>query len=210
MIRICVRRVLNILVRSEERSGYPKHPVLLRACTDRHGYHFNEFESLKQSIHHSSEQMDPAIITKINAKDYKFTSGYNKSLLRLLREDAGLIGTKEGCAEGECGACTVFLDGMAVMSCLVPAVRAHGAHIVTIEGIMREGKLHPVQQAFIDQGAVQCGYCTPGFIMSSVMLLDEVNQPTRDEIKEAISGNLCRCTGYYSIVAAVEQAVQFN
>ena len=210
MIRISVRRVLNILARSEERSGYPKHPVLLRACTDRHGYHFNEFEGLKQSIHHSSEQMDPAIITKINAKDYKFTSGYNKSLLRLLREDAGLIGTKEGCAEGECGACTVFLDGMAVMSCLVPAVRAHGAHIVTIEGIMREGKLHPVQQAFIDQGAVQCGYCTPGFIMSSVMLLDEVNQPTRDEIKEAISGNLCRCTGYYSIVAAVEQAVQFN
>jgi len=210
MVRVCVKRVLSTLAKKEERIGYPKHPVLLRACTDRHGYHFNEFEGLKQSIHHKSGLMDPAIETKINGKEYKFFSGHNKSLLRLLREEAGLIGTKEGCAEGECGACTVFLDGMAVMSCLVPAVRAHGAHIVTIEGIMREGRLHPVQQAFIDKGAVQCGYCTPGFIMSSVMLLDEIKRPNHDEIKEAISGNLCRCTGYYSIVAAVEQAAQNN
>ena len=210
MVRVCVKRVLRALAKDEERIGYPKHPVLLRACSDRHGYHFNEFEGLKQCIHHKSGQMDPAIVTKINGKEYKFISGQNKSLLRLLREDAGLIGTKEGCAEGECGACTVFMDGMAVMSCLVPAVRAHGAHIVTIEGIIRDGNLHPVQQAFIDHGAVQCGYCTPGFIMSSVMLLDEIKHPNRDEIKEAISGNLCRCTGYYSIVAAVEQAAQYN
>jgi carbon-monoxide dehydrogenase medium subunit len=210
MIRVCVKRVLSILASGEERIGYPKHPVLLRACSDRHGYHFNEFEGLKESIRHTSGQIVPAIETKINGKDYKFSSGHNKSLLRLLRGEAGLIGTKEGCAEGECGACTVFLDGMAVMSCLVPAVRAHGAHIVTIEGIMREGKLHPIQQAFIDKGAVQCGYCTPGFIMSSVMLLDEMQRPNRDEIKEAISGNLCRCTGYYSIVAAIEQAAQCN
>jgi carbon-monoxide dehydrogenase medium subunit len=210
MVRVCVKRVLCILAKGEERTTYPKHPVLLRACTDRHGYHFNEFEGLKRSFRHTSEQTVTAIETKINGKEYKFTSGYNKSLLRLLREDAGLIGTKEGCAEGECGACTVFMDGMAVMSCLVPAVRAHRAHIVTIEGIMREGKLHPVQQAFIDKGAVQCGYCTPGFIMSSVMLLDEIKRPNRDEIKDAISGNLCRCTGYYSIVAAIEQAAQYN
>jgi carbon-monoxide dehydrogenase medium subunit len=97
---------------------------------------------------------------------------------------------------------------MAVMSCLVPAVRAHHAEIITIEGIARDGELHPVQQAFIDQAAVQCGYCTPGFIMSSVMLLNEIKKPSKEQIKEAISGNLCRCTGYYSIVTAVEQAAQ--
>ena len=210
MVRVCVKRALSTLAKDEERVGYPKHPVLLRACSDRHGYHFTDFEGLQRCIHHISGQREPAIETKINGKVYKFTSGHNKSLLRLLREEAGLIGTKEGCAEGECGACTVFLDGMAVMSCLVPAVRAHGAHIVTIEGIMRDGIMHPVQQAFIDKGAVQCGYCTPGFIMSSVMLLDEIKQPNREEIKEAISGNLCRCTGYYSIVAAVEQAAKNN
>jgi len=210
MVRVCVKRCLEVLVNGEERSGYPKHPVLLRACTDMHGYHFNKVQDLVQNLHHIEGQSDPAIETMINGKNYRFTAGFNKSLLRLLREEAGLIGTKEGCAEGECGACTVFLDGMAVMSCLVPAVRAHGANIVTIEGIRREGKLHPVQQAFIDQGAVQCGYCTPGFIMSSVMLLDEFEKPGREQIKEAISGNLCRCTGYYSIVAAVEQAAQIN
>ena len=163
---------------------------------------------LISSVHHEVGKSFPAIETTINGKRYEFTSGYNKSLLRLLREEAGLIGTKEGCAEGECGACTVFLDGMAIMSCLVPAVRAHGAQIVTIEGITKNGELHPIQQAFIDNGAVQCGYCTPGFIMSSVMLLDERKNPNRQEIKEAISGNLCRCTGYYSIVAAIEQAAQ--
>ena len=210
MVRVCVKRILTTLAKGEEKDNYPRHPVLLRACTDRYGYKFSDYVGLKESIEHKLGQPNPAIETKINGKEYKFTSGYHKSMLRLLREEAGLIGTKEGCAEGECGACTVFLDGMAVMSCLVPAVRAHGSHIVTIEGIAKQGKLHPVQQAFIDKGAVQCGYCTPGFVMSSVMLLNEIQQPSRDEIKEAISGNLCRCTGYYSIVAAVEQAAQGN
>lgn len=208
MVRICVKRSLAALTSNEEKSGYPTHPVLLRACTDLHGYHFNPAAVLQQTMHHKVSQAEPAIETTINGKKFKFSTGQHKSLLRLLREEAGLIGTKEGCAEGECGACTVFMDGMAVMSCLVPAVRAHGANIVTIEGIAQEGKLHPVQQAFIDKGAVQCGYCTPGFIMSSVMLLDEIAGPNHAEIKEAISGNLCRCTGYYSIVAAVEQAAQ--
>jgi len=210
MVRVCVQRALGILLRGEERKNYPKHPVLLRANSRLHKEYFFSNDGITQKMHHRTGDEDSIIETTINGKDYKFSSGQGKSLLRLLREEAGLIGTKEGCAEGECGACTIFMDGMAVMSCLVPAVRAHKAQIVTIEGIKRDGKIHPVQQAFIDKGAVQCGYCTPGFIMSSVMLLDEIDLPSREEIKEAISGNLCRCTGYYSIVEAIEQAARFT
>ena len=202
MVRVCVSRGLHALKDNGEKVGFPSQPVLLWGRSK-----VEERQMLFQSLHHS--QGSP-IVTRINGKTYTFNTGHNKTLLRLLREEAGLTGTKEGCAEGECGACTVFLDGKAVMSCLVPASRAHGAEIITIEGLAQNGHLHPVQQAFIDEAAVQCGYCTPGFLMSAAKLLEEQPQPTQDAIKQAITGNLCRCTGYYKIVQAIERASQLE
>jgi aerobic carbon-monoxide dehydrogenase small subunit len=131
-----------------------------------------------------------------------------KRLLDVLRDDLHLTGTKEGCGEGECGACSVILDGILVNSCLVPAAHADGAHIRTVEGLAQNGRLHPVQQAFADSGGAQCGICTPGMLMASVYLLEHNPHPTHDQIREALAGNLCRCTGYQKIVDAVHAASQ--
>jgi aerobic carbon-monoxide dehydrogenase small subunit len=131
----------------------------------------------------------------------------NWTLLHLLREKLGLIGTKEGCGNGECGACTVIVDKLAVNSCLFLAADADGADIETIEGMARtEGKLHPIQQSFVDNGGIQCGFCSPGMIMSAKALLDEKPDAGRDEIKHALAGNICRCTGYVQILDSVEAA----
>ena len=197
IVKIITRRALTAIFQNTFKDDYPETPVLLW------GKHPFQIKTLDKTSFHNSTSV---IETTINGKHYSFTSGQDKTLLHLLREEGYLTGTKEGCSEGECGACTIFLDGVAVMSCLVPSVRAHQANIVTIEGIAGESSLHPVQEAFIEKDAVQCGYCTPGFIMSAVKLLEEKSDPDLDDIRQAITGNLCRCTGYYKIIEAIKYA----
>ncbi len=192
MVRVLVSRALQQLADGTERAGWPEQPVLLRIAPP------HEQRPLPNNLQ--------PVTCNLNGRPVTLPHAHGKTLLRALREDAGLTGTKEGCAEGECGACTVWLDGVAVMSCLVPAERAAGCEVVTVEGVAPDGALHPVQQAFVDAGAVQCGYCTPGLIMSAGMLLAEVAHPTPGQIKEALTGNLCRCTGYYKILEAVDRA----
>lgn len=194
VIEVMARRALAALAAGVENRNWPRNPVTLGRRIDN-----GTFIS-------SNLVLDDEIATTINGKAVTATGAAGMTLLDWLRERAGLTGTKEGCAEGECGACTVFLDGMAVMSCLVPAGRAQHANITTIEGLASDGILHPLQQAFVDRGAVQCGFCIPGFLMSGAKLLEEHPQPEPSDVLAAFSGNLCRCTGYYKIIESVHQA----
>ena len=152
--------------------------------------------------------MKKIIKLTINGESVEAAVEPNKTLLHFLREDLGLTGTKHGCGLGDCGACTVIMDGKAVNSCLVLAIQAQGKDILTIEGLAVEGRLHPIQQAFVDKGAIQCGFCSPGMILSAKAFLETNPEPTELEIRTAISGNLCRCTGYQKIVEAIESAAE--
>lgn len=204
-----VTQALQRIAEGKENEGWMSQPVLLDANT-----------ALSEAKLESTPPPSPfagSIDTVINGKPYLIANAQQKTLLNMLREDAALIGTKEGCAEGECGACTVWLNGQAVMSCLVPAAQAHNSRITTIEGLSAEGEpegaayggeLHPLQQAFIDCGAVQCGFCIPGMLMAGAKLLEERPHPSLDETLIALSGNICRCTGYRKILDAVARAAE--
>jgi carbon-monoxide dehydrogenase medium subunit len=233
-----VAQALDRLAAGTERQGWPERVVLLETGDRKReteagiasgdvgdvgnvrSWAFNgqlhnsttpQLHNPKLSTQHSALS---TIETTINAMPQTWTEASHKTLLDALRENAGLTGTKEGCGEGECGACTVWLNGQAVMACLVPAAQAHGGAVVTIEGLAAAGNqndsapLHPLQQAFIEQGAVQCGYCIPGMLMAGAKLLDEHPNPNLPQVQSALSGNICRCTGYRKIFAAVEEAAK--
>jgi len=142
----------------------------------------------------------------VNEQEYELFIEPHKTLLDVLRDDLGLTGTKRGCDSGQCGACTVLVDGEPILSCITLACEVDGRKIKTIEGVARDGELHPLQKAFLQYGAVQCGFCTPGMVLSGLALLENNPSPTIEEIKKGISGNLCRCTGYLKIIEAIQRA----
>ena len=152
--------------------------------------------------------MKQQIQLKVNGEFHEVQINPWRTLSEVLREELELTGTKESCGKGDCGFCTVLINGKPVLSCLTLAIEVQGKDILTIEGLAKGGELHPVQQAFVDHGAIQCGFCTPGMIMSAKALLDRNPTPTEDEIREGISGNLCRCTGYLKIVEAIQAVVK--
>ncbi|MCP3910032.1 MAG: 2Fe-2S iron-sulfur cluster binding domain-containing protein [Actinomycetia bacterium] len=191
------RRALGALARGEELATWPDHPPLLWG---------SGFDGSYPNHGEASIDDGTPVTASVNGRTVTAAGAASSNLLDWLRDEAGLTGVKEGCAEGECGACTVHLDGAAVMACLVPAGRAQGAEVVTIEGLATEDVLHPIQEAFVDCAAVQCGFCTPGLVMASVKLLEEIPDPDRRQVTAALAGNLCRCTGYNAIHAAIQQA----
>ena len=152
--------------------------------------------------------MKTILSLNVNGNDYEVAINPWQTLLDVLRDELGLIGTKRGCGIGSCGSCTIIMDGKAILSCLTLAIECEGHTITTIEGISTAESLHPVQQSFIDNGAVQCGYCTPGIVMTAKALLDENSRPDDEEIKDALSGTFCRCTGHIKIMEAVKKVSQ--
>ena len=209
-----VARAITRLAAGSEAEGWQERPVLLEgggvwtandANEAANGDVWTANDANEATNGANANDANDRVRALVNGAKVALSAG--KTLLDALREDAGLTGTKEGCGEGECGACTVWLDGQAVMSCLVPAAQAHGRTITTIEGLAApDATLHPLQAAFITEGAVQCGYCIPGMLMAGARLLEEHPDPALGQIQTALSGNLCRCTGYSKIIAAVRAA----
>jgi carbon-monoxide dehydrogenase small subunit len=152
--------------------------------------------------------MKQVIVLNVNEIDYEVMVNPQDLLINVLRRNLGFTGTKKGCGQGDCGTCTVLIDGKRVLACIALAMACQGKKIETIEGLDDNGKLDPIQQAFLDKGAIQCGFCTPGMVMAAKALLDENPEPSMDEIKRGLSGNLCRCTGYIKIAEAVETAAE--
>ena len=186
------------------RRAAPKSAAPAQTARDRRPWRLlHTLNGAQRTARPASEAQIP---TTINGRAHTLTIPANSTLLDLLRDHLGLLGTKCGCEIGECGACTVLLDGEPVNSCLVPAPQIEGREVVTVEGLAQDGKLHPLQESFLDHDAVHCGFCTPGMLMSAKALLDWNPRPTETEIRTAISGNLCRCTGYQQIVQAIGKA----
>lgn len=190
-----LRRALNAMRDNTTRQTFPEAPPCLGSRNSNAG----------RGVGAATTEIDDntPISVNVNGAEVEAAGAPGRTLLDWLRDEAGTTGTKEGCAEGECGACTVRLDGQAVMSCLVPAAQANGATVTTVEGLANSGDPSPLQAAFVDDFAVQCGFCIPGFIVAGSVLLDECPAPTEDQIELGLSGNLCRCTGYYPIMQAI-------
>ena len=196
-VKVAVERALQALANGTEASAWPASPPRLAAggLPTRPGH--------RRDLTDADE-----VAAVVNGQPRQAAGAASATLLDWLRDELDLTGTKEGCAEGECGACTVHLDGRAVLACLTPAARADGATVVTVEGLAADGDLHPVQTAMEALGGVQCGFCTPGFVMSAAKLIEEAPSPTDEQVEHGLSGNLCRCTGYYPIIAAVKAAAE--
>lgn len=194
-VKVAVERALRALAAGAEASAWPASPPRLAALS----------RPVRPGPRRDLTDADE-VTAVVNGRPRRAAGAASATLLDWLRDELGLTGTKEGCAEGECGACTVHLDGRAVLACLTPAARADGAELGTVEGLATDGALHPVQAAMQSAGGVQCGFCTPGFVMSAAKLIEEAPSPTDEQVEHGLSGNLCRCTGYYPIIAAVKAA----
>ncbi|MFN0029496.1 MAG: FAD binding domain-containing protein [Acidimicrobiales bacterium] len=207
---VALRRALHTLAADRQRERWPVHPPMLSSGHTIPTSTSSASDASANATDATATVFDAGTVVTatVNGKRRAAAGAVGATLLEWLRDELAVLGPKEGCAEGECGACTVSLDGAAVMACLVPAARAHGSEVTTVEGLAEDGDggLHRLQQAFVDCAAVQCGFCTPGLLVAGAQLLAEIPRPSKEQLQQGLAGNLCRCTGYTSIIAAMQQA----